>query len=116
PPSAYGPLYGWGLGFRYVCGYGTPPLMLGSKFRSIPSLTSSHVTGSPPCHFTFGLRVNFQIVLFSLARPVSVARSGTISSAFVADARYVVSVRVVSRSTFMAVARYVPCGSSESRP
>ncbi len=47
----------------------------------MPYLTCEQVTGSPPCHFTPGLRVNFQTVLFSLARPVSVARSGTISSA-----------------------------------
>ena len=75
------------------------------KFRSMPYLICEQMTGSPPSHFTPGLMVKLQTVLFSLGRPVSVARSGRMSPVDEPGvAVYVVSVRVVSRSTFMSLA------------
>src|SRR4051794_20785296 len=82
----------------------------------MPYLTWEQRTGSPPSHFTPGFSVKFQVVLLSLGRPVSVARSGTISDWCPGVDRYVVSVLVVSRRTFISVALYVRCGSSWPMP
>src|SRR5688572_13867841 len=93
-PPIHGPWYGSVLPLRYVSGYGAPPANSGSveKRRSMPYFTCEHVTGSPPSHRMFGLSVKSQIVLSGDGRPVSVARSGTISlAAGPGSERYAVS-------------------------
>src|SRR4029453_4452291 len=82
------------------------------KPRSTPYLTSAQVIGAPSSHLVPWRRVNSQVLLPSLGRPVSVARSPTISlAALPGSDRNVVSVRLVSRFRFASVAFLIRCGS-----
>src|SRR5262245_40329573 len=78
---AHGPSYGVALSLRYVFGYGAPSSMSSEHRRWMPYFTSEQVTGEPSCQRRFGFSVNSHTVLFSLGRPMSVARSPTISLA-----------------------------------
>src|SRR2546429_3719837 len=68
-----GPRYGSSLSWRYCLAYGSETWNRLENPRSVPYLTSAQVIGEPSSHFRPCLRVNSQVLLLSLGRPVSVA-------------------------------------------